>query len=225
MPTDKLIPCPLCGGNAELRVYPEGERLILRGMCRYCGAESEKIVCNIAVSDDRWQKSVSMAVRNWNSGDVNAGPLAAKTNLFRGLKIRYLNDSIKPLEYIEGKSDWVDLRAAEDVEMKQGEFRLIHLGIAVELPRGYEAHIVPRSSTFKNFGILQTNSMGIIDETYRGDNDWWFFPALAMRDTAIHAGDRICQFRIMPHQPTLKFLPVEHLNNEDRGGHGSTGVK
>ena len=93
------------------------------------------------------------------------------------LKIKYLNDRISRLEYIDGKSDWIDLRAAERVEMKAGEFRLIHLGVAIQLPEGYEAHIVPRSSTFKNFGILQTNSMGIIDESYCGPNDWYRFPA------------------------------------------------
>lgn len=139
------------------------------------------------------------------------------------IKIKYFTD-IEPLEYIEGKSDWIDLRAAATVPMLMGEFRLIPLGVAMELPTGYEAHIVPRSSTFKHFGVLQTNHMGIVDETYCGDHDQWFFPALAMRDTVIHKGDRICQFRIMEHQPKIEFQTVEHLGNEDRGGHGSTGT-
>jgi dUTP pyrophosphatase len=139
------------------------------------------------------------------------------------IKIKYFTD-IEPLEYIEGKSDWIDLRAAANVPMLMGEFRLIPLGVAMELPTGYEAHIVPRSSTFKHFGVLQTNHMGIVDETYCGDHDQWFFPALAMRDTVIHKGDRICQFRIMEHQPKIEFQTVEHLGNEDRGGHGSTGT-
>ena len=95
----------------------------------------------------------------------------------------------------------------------------------MELPKGYEAHVVPRSSTFKNFGVLQTNSMGVIDETYCGDNDQWFFPALAMRDTQIKVNDRICQFRIMKHQPQIDFEETERLKNSDRGGHGSTGVQ
>lgn len=137
--------------------------------------------------------------------------------------IKYLSDRIEKLQYIENKSDWIDLRAAEEVKLKAGEFRLIPLGIAMELPQGYEAHIVPRSSTFKNFGILQTNSMGIVDESYCGDNDQWFFPALAMRDTEIHVNDRICQFRIMEHQPQIEFIEVSELKNADRGGHGSTG--
>ena len=101
------------------------------------------------------------------------------------IKIQYLNDEIERLRYIDGKSDWIDLRAAEDVEMKAGEFRLIPLGVAMQLPRGYEAHIVPRSSTFKNFGIIQTNHMGIIDESYCGPNDWFYMPAYALRDTVI----------------------------------------
>lgn len=141
----------------------------------------------------------------------------------KNIRIKYISDQIEKLQYIENKSDWIDLRAAEKVVMKAGEFKLIPLGIALELPAGYEAHVVPRSSTFKNFGILQTNSMGIIDETYCGDNDQWFFPALAMRDTEINMNDRICQFRIMEHQPKLEFIEVDHLGNTDRGGHGSTG--
>lgn len=141
------------------------------------------------------------------------------------IRIRYVSDKIEKLTYIENKSDWIDLRAAEDVEMKQGEFRLISLGVAMELPAGYEAHMVPRSSTFKNFGIIQANSMGIIDGSYCGDNDIWRFPAIAMRDTQIHVGDRICQFRIMKNQPTLVFEEVEHLEGADRGGFGSTGTR
>lgn len=139
------------------------------------------------------------------------------------IKIKYFSDQIEKLAYIAGKSDWIDLRAAEEVELKQGEFCLIPLGIAMELPKGYEAHVIPRSSTFKNFGILQVNSMGLIDESYCGDNDQWFFPALAMRDTVIHVNDRICQFRIMEHQPELVFMETEHLEGQDRGGFGSTG--
>ena len=115
------------------------------------------------------------------------------------IKIKYLNDKIEKLRYIDGKSDWIDLRAAEEVTFKQGEFKLIPLGVAMELPKGYEAHVVPRSSTYKNFGLIQTNSMGVIDETYCGDNDWWYVPMYAMKDTIVHENDRICQFRIMAH--------------------------
>lgn len=139
------------------------------------------------------------------------------------IQIKYFTDKIEPLQYIGGKSDWIDLRAAEDVVMKAGEFKLIPLGVAMKLPAGYEAHIVPRSSTFKNFGIIQTNHYGVIDETYCGDNDQWYMPAYALRDTQIHLNDRICQFRIMEHQPALSFERVEVLTDADRGGFGSTG--
>ena len=139
------------------------------------------------------------------------------------IKIKYHSDQIEKLTYIEGKSDWIDLRAAEEVEIKQGEFRLIKLGVSMQLPAGYEAVVVPRSSTYKNFGIIQTNHMGVIDETYCGDNDVWMMPVLAVRDTVIHVNDRICQFRIQKHQPQITFEEVEVLGNDDRGGIGSTG--
>ena len=139
------------------------------------------------------------------------------------IKIKYFSDEIEKLKFIEGKSDWIDLRAAERVELKNGEYKLIRLGVGMELPKGYEALVVPRSSTFKNFGVLQTNSMGVVDESYCGDNDEWKFPALAMRDTVIDVNDRICQFRIIKHQDALTFEEVKKLNEVDRGGFGSTG--
>lgn len=138
------------------------------------------------------------------------------------IRIKYFTEQINKVEKIV-KGDWIDLRAASKVELKAGEFKLIPLGVAMQLPEGYEAHIVPRSSTYKNFGIIQTNSMGIVDETYCGDNDQWFFPAYALRDTVIEVNDRICQFRIMKHQPEIEFEVVKTLGNEDRGGIGSTG--
>lgn len=141
------------------------------------------------------------------------------------IKIKYFSDKIDKLVYIDGKSDWIDLRSAEDVCLKAGEFKLIPLGVAMKLPEGYEAHIVPRSSTFKNFGIIQTNHYGVIDETYCGDKDQWFFPAYALRDTEIKVNDRICQFRIMEHQPALAFEEVPRLLDADRGGLGSTGIQ
>ncbi len=141
----------------------------------------------------------------------------------RIIRIKYFTDKIEKLAYIDEKSDWIDLRAAEEIEMKKGEFKLIPLGVAMELPKGYEAHIVPRSSTFKNFGIIQTNHQGVVDCSYCGDNDQWFMPAYAVRDTQIHVNDRICQFRIMENQPKIVFDEVTSLGNEDRKGHGSTG--
>lgn len=138
--------------------------------------------------------------------------------------IKYFDKDVERLSLVEGKSDWYDLRASEDVNMKCGEFKLIPLGVAMKLPDGYEAHLAPRSSTFKNFGVIQTNSVGVIDNSYSGDQDMWRMPCLAMRDTQIHKGDRICQFRIMKQQPQIEFEEVEHLDGPDRGGFGSTGV-
>ena len=144
----------------------------------------------------------------------------------QNIKVRYTVEGLEPLEYIgEGISDWVDLRAAEDVFLEEGEFRLISLGVAIELPRGYEAIMAPRSSTYKNWGILEANSIGIIDEAYRGDNDVWRFAALATRLTHVRKNDRICQFRIIEHQPRIIFETVDKLDNPDRSGFGSTGHK
>lgn len=139
------------------------------------------------------------------------------------IKIKYHND-IRPLEILDN-GDWIDLRAAEDVNLEKGDFRLISLGVSMKLPDGYEAHIVPRSSTFKHWGIIQANHMGVIDNSYCGDNDIWKFPAIATRDAVIYKNDRICQFRIMKKQPCIRFDTVEHLNGPDRGGFGSSGRK
>ena len=139
------------------------------------------------------------------------------------IQIRYLSDKIDKLCYIDGKSDWIDLRAAETVELKAGEHKIIPLGVAMKLPAGYEAHVVSRSSTFKNYGIIQTNSMGVIDESYCGSGDQWHFSAYATRDTVVNVNDRICQFRIMEHQPRIVFEEREELEAVDRGGFGSTG--
>ena len=139
------------------------------------------------------------------------------------IKIKYFTDKIEKLDYIGGKSDWIDLRAAKDITLKKGESKLIPLGVAMKLPDGYEAHIVPRSSTFKNFGIIQTNHMGVIYGTYCGDNDEWKLPTYATRDTVIHTNDRICQFRIAENQPKIEFELVDKLDGANRGGFGSTG--
>ena len=141
----------------------------------------------------------------------------------KNIQIKYFTDKIEKLTYIDGKSDWIDLRAAKDMELKAGEYAMIPLGVAMKLPEGYEAHIVPRSSTYKNFGIIQANHCGVIDGSYCGDNDMWRMPVIALRDTEIHVNDRICQFRIVKNQPQIKFDIVEKLEGEDRGGFGSTG--
>ena len=149
----------------------------------------------------------------WNREMPGTEGLAIKIKYFRG---------VQKIEEISG-GDWLDLRAAEDVEMKAGEFKMIPLGVAMELPKGYEAWVVPRSSTFKKHGVILVNSIGIIDEDYKGDNDEWNFLAFAIRDTAIPKNTRICQFRIIQHQPKLRRIEVETLGNPDRGGIGSTG--
>ena len=140
------------------------------------------------------------------------------------IKIKYFVDDIQKIEKIK-QGDWIDLRAAETVELKQGELKLIRLGVGMKLPDGYEAHFVPRSSTLKNFGVLQANSMAIIDNSYSGDEDEWMFPALAIWDTTIEKGDRICQFRIVEKMPPVTFTEVDSLDSVSRGGFGSTGQK
>ena len=140
------------------------------------------------------------------------------------IQIKYFVKDIEKVSKID-KGDWIDLRAAETVEMKAGEFRLIPLGVGMILPEGYEAHLAPRSSTYKNFVIIQTNSVAVIDESYCGDNDQWRYPAYALRDTVINKNDRICQFRIMKKQPEIEFIEVGALKDTDRGGFGSTGTK
>lgn len=149
------------------------------------------------------------------------------------IKVKYF-EGAKPIDAID-RGDWIDLRSNETVTLKQGEFRIIRLGVAMELPEGYEAHVLPRSSTFKKWGIILANSMGIIDNSYCGDEDEWCFPAIALRDTTIHAGDRICQFRLMPtmsnmyqanrYESPVKLVSVGSLGNKNRGGFGSTGAK
>jgi dUTP pyrophosphatase len=144
-----------------------------------------------------------------------------KENSMKQIKVKYLRN-IEKIERIS-IGDWIGLRAAEDIIMKAGEYKMIPLGIAMELPKGYEALIAPRSSTFGKYGLMYANSIGIIDESYKGDNDEWHFLAFAFRDTIIRKNDRICQFRIIKHQPKVKMIEVDSLGNADRGGIGSTG--
>lgn len=140
------------------------------------------------------------------------------------IQIQYLDDTIPKLEYIGGKSDWIDLRAAETVTLHKGDFKLVHLGVAMKLPEGYEAHIAPRSSTFKTWKILQANSVGVVDSSYCGKDDWWKMPVYATEDVTIEKGSRIAQFRILENQPRLRFEETL-LEDKSRGGFGSTGKK
>lgn len=152
------------------------------------------------------------------------------------IKIKTFKDQILP--EIISKGDWIDLRAAEDYNLKPGEYKLLELGVAMELPKGFEAIVVPRSSTFRNYGILCANSFGVIDYSYNGDMDEWKFPAFSPKGSMILAKDRICQFRIQLSQKAtvwqkikwflsngIKIEKVERLNTINRGGVGSTGKK
>ena len=141
------------------------------------------------------------------------------------IKIVYHSDAIEKLRYIDGKSDWIDLRSAERVEFKKGDWHLIRLGISMQLPVGYEAHVVPRSSTYRTWGLIQTNSYGVIDNSYCATEDEWMVPMLATRDTVVEVNDRICQFRIMRNQPVIEFEERDELEGKSRGGFGSTGKK
>ena len=138
------------------------------------------------------------------------------------IKIRYYSDKLHRLEKIS-KGDWIDLRSNINISLKAGQYYMIPLGVSMKLPDGYEAHIVPRSSTFKKWGLIQTNHMGVIDNSYSGNHDQWHMPVLATRDTDIKLNDRICQFRIVKNQPEIEFEEVESLDDKDRGGFGSTG--
>lgn len=142
-------------------------------------------------------------------------------SLPKTITVQYLDETVTRLTENE-KGDWIDLYAAETVTLQKGEHKLIHLGVAMKLPDGYEAHLVPRSSTYKKWGIIQANHTGIIDNSYSGPNDWWMMSAIAMRDTVINKGDKICQFRIVERQPPLIFEEGK-MEGEDRGGFGSTG--
>lgn len=137
------------------------------------------------------------------------------------IKIKYVTD-IKPIEVSEN-GDWIDLRAGKTIELEPFEFAYIPLGVCMEIPKGYTAIIAPRSSTYKKWGIIQVNSIGIIDESYNGDNDQWCLPVVALRTTKIYKNDRICQFRLFKKTETIDFTRVQELGNKDRGGLGSTG--
>lgn len=138
------------------------------------------------------------------------------------IKILYHTDFDEPIKSID-KGDWIDLKSARDYTYKKGDFFMINLGISMELPKGYEALLLPRSSTFKKYGVLLVNSVGCIDNSYHGNDDVWMFPAYALRDGYINKNDRIAQFRILKNQPTIEFETVTNLDNESRGGFGSTG--
>lgn len=147
-----------------------------------------------------------------------------KLSEVKEIKIKFKDPKIyKEFNHIE-VGDWIDLRTIDVVTIKKGQYRMIDLGVAMELPKGYEALLVPRSSTFKNYGVLQANNIGIFDNFFKGDEDYWNFLVLATRDVTIPKGTRICQFRIIENQPQINFKVVDKLDNKNRGGIGSTGT-
>lgn len=219
--------CPHCGAkmsNAEtpkaetdissdmrtkLKLAADMQRVLdddYKNTCEFIAAQTQKI------SDFAKEQTRDRLLREF------ASDVAHQT---MKIKVKYFTD-IEPLEKID-KGDWIDLRAAADVTLKKGKYALIPLGVGMILPKGYEAHVAPRSSTYKHFKIILANSMGVIDNCYCGDKDQWHFPAVALKDTVIHKNDRICQFRIVKKQPPIEFETVEKLGDVDRGGLGSTG--
>lgn len=168
-------------------------------------------------------RSLSLDETDWNNLTLMLLELKdRRQNSMEKIKIKYFDNEIDKIEKIS-KGDWIDLRSAETTHLKKGEFYLIPLGVGMKLPDGYEANIVPRSSTYKNFKILQTNCFSVIDNSYSGDSDQWKLPVIAMEDTVINKNDRVCQFRINKIQPEIEFEEVEHLDEVSRGGIGSTG--
>ncbi len=140
------------------------------------------------------------------------------------IQIIYHDPNMPKLEFIDGKSDWIDLRASVDGSFKAGDFALVDLGVSMKLPEGYEAHIAPRSSTFKNYGIIQTNSVGVVDNSFSGTNDVWKMPCYFTHDTTINQYDRICQFRLMKKMEPVEFVETNCLDSVNRNGFGSTGT-
>lgn len=140
------------------------------------------------------------------------------------IHVKYFSDKINKIEKIE-QGDWIDLRAAETISLAKGEFALVPLGVGMKLPANFEAHLAPRSSTFKKYKVIQTNGIGVIDNSYSGENDQWMMPVLAIEDTVIPENERICQFRIVERQPNVSIVEVDHLDDQSRGGFGSTGSK
>lgn len=162
--------------------------------------------------------------RLFNLTVIESKTQTKKSKSLLKIKVKYFNKDITKLSKIT-KGDWIDLRVAETVELKAGESVVIKLGVGMKLPEGFEANVVPRSSTFKNYGIIQTNHYGVIDNSYSGNEDEWRFPVYATRDTVINFDDRVCQFRIQRKMPDVEIEEVEELDAISRGGLGSTGIK
>ena len=195
------------------KVWADEVRKAIKANDGYCPCRLEK------TEDTR---CICKEFRDQKSGECRCGLyVKAESEV---IKIKYFEPDLEPIKKIS-VGDWIDLRAAETVCLSRGEYRLIRLGVGMILPDGYEAHVLPRSSTATQFGIMLANSMGVIDNSYSGDSDEWHFPAVAICNTIIEKGDRIAQFRIVKNQPSIEFETVENLDEVSRGGLGSTGKK
>lgn len=146
------------------------------------------------------------------------------------IRIKYFDNAVKLKKIAKG--NWIDVYANKDVFVEEGSRAMVPLGFALELPEGWEGHLAPRSSTFKTWGVIQTNSVGVVDDTYIGDNDQWHMPVFCLqgkdiqddkKGTLIKIGDKIGQFRIMEVMPQIEFVEVDSFGNEDRGGFGTSG--
>ena len=195
-------------------------------MCDYIYSKGNDVVCGITgnVLGDimGYDGKICSICKHITNEMLNS--VYGLSSYDKKILIKYVRTGLDKIEYIKG-GDWIDLRIAEDVTLKAGDFKLIPLGVAMMLPKGYEALVIPRSSTFKKYGIIQANSIGLIDETYCGNNDEWHFPAYATRDIVIPKNTRICQFRIIEHQPPVDIVEVTELSEINRGGFGSTEEK
>lgn len=194
-------------------------------ICDYLYCSGDNVVCKklrIVLGDIIGYNGKMCINCKYNKRLINSAYDLSKHD--KTILIKYVKTDIAKIKSFE-IGDWIDLRVAEDVTLKAGDFKLIPLGVAMKLPKGYEALVIPRSSTFKKYGIIQANSIGLIDESYCGNNDEWYFPAYASRDISIPKNTRICQFRIIEHQPRINLIEVTELTDVNRGGFGSTGEK
>lgn len=193
----------------------EEEMAQLRGKYPIDENEVRQLVKKYITENSVMNPITTTASRFVSVDNINPEPKQQK------IRIRY-KEGAQPLKKIS-QGDWIDLYTYEQVTGKVGDFKLIDLGVAMQLPKGYEAIMAARSSTFKKYGIIQTNAIGVFDNSYCGDNDWWLFAAYFTQNVIIPTGTRIAQFRIQKCQPNLEFIAVESLGNKDRGGIGSTG--
>lgn len=205
--TGRVVTLDIPNLSAAISYYEEGD-LKTRNM-KFMEIDKYK---------DQGSKTSKSVVKTKNVDNLNLQE-SKKTIL-----VKYFEENLHPIGKIE-IGDWIDLRSAQNISYKAGDFIKLPLGVAMSLPSGYEAHVAPRGSTFKNFGVIQVNSPGVVDESYRGNEDEWFMPLYALRDGHITFNDRICQFRIVKKMEEVNIVTVKELKAPNRGGFGSTGKR